>query len=129
MTCTNGPHSTQTKETNRYSEQLCISTSNVLQLSFNSIFSIRPINISWGAKKDQHLHFLLLYLVLTFYKLRTVWRTRNSLELILSDSLTRLTWLVHTSFLPSSWNLNKKFALTAKLAKKFRFSYRQKHEL
>ena len=66
MTCTNGPHSTQTKETNRYIEQLCISTSNVLQLSFNSIFSIRPINI-YGEqiKIDIYIFYLPKY-ILTF---------------------------------------------------------------
>ena len=29
--------------------------------------------------------------------------------------LTHLIWLVHTSFLPSSWNLDKNFALTGEL--------------
>ena len=27
-------------------------------------------------------------------------------------ALTRLTWLIHTSVLPSNWNLGKNFALT-----------------
>ena len=31
------------------------------------------------------------------------------------NCLTCLTWLVHTSFLPSSWNLDKFFALTGEL--------------
>ena len=30
-------------------------------------------------------------------------------------SLTRLTWLIHTLFLPSNWNLDKIFALTGEL--------------
>ena len=30
-------------------------------------------------------------------------------------SLTRLTWMIHTSFLPSNWNLGKIFALTGPL--------------
>ena len=31
------------------------------------------------------------------------------------NSLTRLTWLIHTSVLPSNWNLDEKFALTGQL--------------
>ena len=46
----------------------------------------------------------------------------------LEKTLTRLTWLIHTSFLLSNWNLDKLFALTSDLGqlhmtkKNFRFS-------
>ena len=46
---------------------------------------------------------------------------------MISIFLTRITWLIHTSFLPSSWNPNNFFALAGYLAqvhmskKKFNF--------
>ena len=42
-------------------------------------------------------------------------RKYNYKKYFWSKTLTRLTWLVHTSFLPSSWNLDKNFALTGEL--------------
>ena len=34
------------------------------------------------------------------------------LKKVIAIFLARLTWLIHTSVLPSNWNLGKNFALT-----------------
>ena len=39
----------------------------------------------------------------------------NEANLYENASLTRLTWLIHTSVLPSNWNLGKISALTGQL--------------
>ena len=50
--------------------------------------------------------YVLLSILITFI-------TYIPIEKCVSNfNLTRLTWLIHTSVLPSNWNLGKFFALT-----------------
>ena len=67
-------------------------------------FGVSYWSISYTGKP---IFFIKKYLKITILILKNTAQTQN-----IAPRLTRLTWVIHTSVLPSNWNLGKFFVLT-----------------
>ena len=83
-----------------------------LSLSWHVRGIIKVSSFKWGPSRACVQAGLALYHVINI-NTRT-WDCGLISEKVLSKKLTRLSWLIPTSFLPSNWNLDKIFALTGK---------------
>ena len=83
-----------------------LNCTNVLTSSWKTNFH-HPLTHSY-PRLLKRKHFL----VIQYFK--NMWKFKQKGKKIMS-TLTRLTWLIHISVLPSNWNLDKIFALTGQL--------------